>query len=96
MTQKVSIGRIVHYVLADGQHRPAIIVAAFHARANLTVFIDQMNDYNPGSMNMNTNLMPSGSAFLAGGTLAVGSAHQDEETKAAGTWHWPEVVARND
>lgn len=43
-------GRVVHYVLADGQHRPAEIVQGPlpGGRVNLTVTLDQLNDvYGP-------------------------------------------------
>lgn len=75
-----SIGRIVHYVIQNGQHRAAVVVNYWpndDQRANLTVFVDQMNDKE----------------FAPNGNLAVGSAKQDEETKAPGTWHWPEREA---
>ena len=47
-------GRIVHYVMPDGEHRPAIVVSLFRdqhdkesmqeGRCNLQVFIDGLND----------------------------------------------------
>lgn len=99
---KPSIGRIVHYVLADGQHRAATVTNAFGGdRANLTVHLDLMNDVEVekeaggpsvrrvvAKNNLHPKNMGSQDFFL--GVLAVGSAPQDEETKAPGTWHWPE------
>jgi hypothetical protein len=46
-------GRIVHYVMQNGQHRPAIVVRAWHndklqltdeGLCNLVVFVDGTND----------------------------------------------------
>ncbi len=79
---KPSIGRIVHYVLdgdhhqAVGSHRPAIIVREpwTPEMLNLQVFTDGEND---GPRNVS-------------GIVWRTSVHQDEETKAPGTWHWPE------
>ncbi len=92
--QKPTIGRAVHYVLANGQHRAATVVNAWPDSAqsticNLTVHLDGMNDFTPGLHMADPELIPPG-AYTAGGVLHVGSAHQDEDTKAPGTWHWPE------
>lgn len=45
---KPSIGRIVHLVLPNGQHRPAIITNCWPGtdRVNLTVFFDAANDHS--------------------------------------------------
>lgn len=88
--QKPSIGRIVHYVLpkivrdyvfhdwAVGEHRPGIIVSTWDGSfINLQVFFDGSNDAPIGD----------GAAVVW-----VTSVSQDEETKAPGTWHWPERV----
>ena len=38
-------GRIVHFVLAEGEHRPAIVVKRWSENcANLQVFVDGTND----------------------------------------------------
>lgn len=85
----VTEGRIVHYVLSEGnsigEHRAAIIVNAWadlpqyqsDGRVNLHVFPDFGND---------------GEAFNSGDYWAT-SVVNDEETKAPGTWHWIEKVA---
>ncbi|OLV20210.1 hypothetical protein BOO71_0000658 [Deinococcus marmoris] len=36
------------------------------------------------------DLVPSSASASYPGVLTVGSAKQDEDTKAVGTWHWPE------
>lgn len=85
---KPSIGRIVHFVLGNGQHRPAIITRVWEDDSpgsyppedevvNMTIFPDGSND------------VPAGSSFTltAWGT----SVHHDESCKPR-TWHWPEPV----
>lgn len=76
---KPSVGRIVHYVLDEGERagetRAAIVVAVFGERCNLRVFFDTPND----------------DKLLAGGDWR-GSRLNDETTKAPGTWHWPPRV----
>ena len=52
--QKPTIGRIVHFVLPNGEHRPAIIVRVWteefpnnpveHTGLNLQIFLDGTND----------------------------------------------------
>jgi hypothetical protein len=81
-----SLGRIVHFVLPNGEHRPAIIVRVFDpvptpaSVANLQVFLDGSNDAparQPGASDL----------------LWRTSVHQDAETMKPGTWHSPEIVA---
>lgn len=80
-------GRIVHFVMPNGQHRPAIVVHVWNKTSgvsNLTVFSDWTND---------THNLPN--AFhnpddIAHGMFWVTSANPDEETKKSGTWHWIE------
>jgi len=69
-------GRIVHFVLEKGQHRPAIVVKVWNkdsGSVNLQVFTDGSNDgelYASG-MYWATSIMPS-------------------ETNEVRTWHWIE------
>lgn len=93
--QRPTIGRIVHYVLAGGQHRAATVVnvpppgSKPESTANLTVHLDQMQDMKGGLYR--EELAPENAAYITtGGTLAVSHAVQDEDTKAVGTWHYPE------
>ena len=73
------IGRIVHFVLPNGEHRPAIIVRVWDSASspesyvNLQVFTDSDND---GLQN----------------TMWRISVRQDVENMAPGTWHWPELA----
>lgn len=110
MNQAPSIGRIVHFVLANGQHRAATVVNCWPSAdptqastANLTVHLDGCNDLQTARSNGDSfgdaavlpgmckpELIPQGAAALYAGSLVVGSASQDEETHAPGTWHWPE------
>lgn len=73
-------GRIVHYVLANGEHRPAVIVKVWDKHAgtsNLVVFMDGQNDEQTGDNNRNTQWQ----------TSVVYS-----EAKEPGTWHWIEKL----
>jgi hypothetical protein len=74
-----SIGRIVHFIMPDGQHRPAIIVRVWDPKATnatlvqLQVFTDSSNDKEPN-------------------VIWRTSVHQDETATKPGTWHEPERV----
>ena len=74
-----SIGRTVHYVLPNGEHRPAIITRVWDqvptesSVVQLQVFTDGSND---GLQNVEWRT----------------SVHQDNATKAPNTWHEPERV----
>lgn len=68
-------GRIVHYVLSNGERRPAIVVKVWSpsmGTANLCVFMDGHNDSKDGAM-----------------TRWVTSAMYSEDPKPD-TWHWIE------
>lgn len=74
----LAIGRMVHYVLPDKQHRAAIVVRVHDAEAglvNLTVFTDWAND---------------GRYFDTRGTVHVQCAEHDAAAEKIRTWHWPE------
>ena len=68
-------GRIVHFVMADGQHRPGIVVRVWSATCiNLILFVDGSNDgYDPNlPLDWKTSIVYS------------------SESKEPGTWHWIE------
>ncbi len=72
---EVTVGRIVHYVMPDMQHRPAIVVRVWGPTCvNLQVITDGSND---------------GQQFAHGHVWRTSVLH-DEDTKAVNTWHWPE------
>jgi hypothetical protein len=82
------MGRIVHFVLPEasprkGEHRAATVTGVSadspDALCNLNVDLDQCDD-----------LPDANGCFHP--TQRVWSAPHDEETKAPGTWHWPEPV----
>jgi hypothetical protein len=74
-------GRIVHFVLPNGQHRPAIVVNAWHhvfeyhasGRVNLQVFTDFKND---------------GEEYASGQYWATSVPYSEDPQP--GTWHWIE------
>lgn len=80
-------GRIVHYVLSNGQHRPAIVVRNWSdpalpgsdGRVNLIVFADGTNDAGVVSGNVSDQ-----------GLFWATSAHYDPEGTKHHTWHWIE------
>jgi hypothetical protein len=76
-------GRIVHYVMPDGQtHRPAMLVQIWNREgpyagmSNLQVFTDSANDGRHGEQ-------------YAQCPVWAGSVYYSE-TKEPNTWHWPE------
>lgn len=77
-------GRIVHYVLTNGKHRPAIVVRVFESGrpqglANLIVFSDGSNDAGVVSGNVSEQ-----------GLFWATSAHYDPAGTVHHTWHWIE------
>lgn len=71
---QLTIGRIVHYVMPNGVHRPAIVVQVWdpaNGRANLQVFTDGAND---------------GVEYSRGLYWATSAQHS--MTEEPGTWHW--------
>jgi hypothetical protein len=102
--EKVSVGRIVHYVLANGEHRPAIIVRVWPGEFGTAEVTDGIN----------VQIFTDGSNDAAAGTdVAIGSFSGEERIQGVawrpsvryrdpsdgnvaelmGTWHWPERVA---
>lgn len=89
-------GRIVHYVLPNGEHRPAIIVRAWPSGtgglgyANLQVFTDGLNDINAFESNDDPYHGPDANADeVRSGIVWVMSRNYSEE-KTPRTWHWIE------
>ena len=93
---KPSVGRIVHYVLPDGQCRAAIIVRVWDLRTvNLSVFGDGQNDAHmykvlapdlrgvDGELVVHRTSVSHDEAGVDPGGPPRGDSH-------AGTWHWPE------
>lgn len=77
-------GRIVHYVLSNGEHRAAIVVRVFEpgkplGLANLIVFSDGSNDRGAVFGNVSEQ-----------GLFWATSAHYDPEGTTHHTWHWIE------
>ncbi len=91
-------GRIVHYVLPDGnsqgEHRPAIVTKVWsqsddEATVNLSVFTDHANDYALHKPDVHQD---SQNANLFGGEYGLmwATSVVYDETKQPGTWHWIE------
>ncbi len=83
----VNEGRVVHYVLKNGEHRPAIVVNAWNPDSplrkqgivNMVVFLDGSNDG-----------IEAGRAHLDTALQAWRTSVHYSEDKEPGTWHWPE------
>jgi len=88
--EKITICRIVEYVLPDGQNRPAIVVregvedfddGATGPMVNLQVFLDGEND-----------------ASVAHHERQYGSAWRTsvkfDADQRLGTWHWPKRMEK--
>jgi hypothetical protein len=75
-------GRMVHFVMPDGEHRPAVIVRVWHfsgvcdGHVNLQVFTDGTND---------------GQANAAGIVWQASICY--DANKGLGTWHWIEYAS---
>jgi hypothetical protein len=85
-------GRIVHYVMPNGQHRPAIVVKVWNSNgmANLQVFTDGPNDL-PFTLEEKEQFSNFGMvlADVHHGHVWKTSILFSEEPKL-GTWHWIE------
>jgi hypothetical protein len=87
VNQKPSIGRIVHVVMPNGDHRPAIVTNVFGNLVNAHVFLDLANDrHNENVANLRNNC----GADVEGTAACLYSISPDEDLKAPRTWHWPE------
>lgn len=81
-----SVGRIVQYRLparweGDERWRPAIMVNVFGKLANLSVFLDGMNDLDDKELDK--------LGVIRGSILSVGSRHEGETPDC---WRWPPKV----
>lgn len=87
----LAVGRIVHYVMPNGQHRPAVVVRVWGEEmcpagetVQLQVFTDGSNDANA----------PGGHPQFASGLYWATSVKHSEPVAGVGTgahtWHWPE------
>jgi len=85
-------GRIVHYVMPNGQHRPAIVVKVWNpsGMSNLQVITDGPNDlpFTPEEKEQFKNFGMS-LEDVRHGHIWKTSISFSEEPKQ-GTWHWIE------
>lgn len=97
--QTPTVGRMVHYVLADydavhehvkGEHRPAIVVKNNGGSVNLQVFLDGSNDAIQHILHPD---YPDAKKEIPRFILWATSRMNDDDTMAPGTWHWPEREA---
>jgi hypothetical protein len=83
-------GRIVHFVMPSGEHRPAIVVRVWRdlsgapeGYSNLLVFVDGTNDVKPSLL---------ASPFPEPTTTLWETSKHYSDSKEPGTWHWIEKV----
>ena len=94
--EAVSIGRIVHFILANGEHRPGIIVRVWPGEygnekvkdgVNLQIFLDGRND-NAADTSDIGGVFEHERAY--GNAWRTSVKYADAKKKEPGTWHWPE------
>lgn len=88
LTPTPAPGRVVHYVMPNGEHRPATIVRTYEGKfyVNLTVLLDGENDR--GNL-CDLDAMPP--VVDVPTHLWRGSVTADfTKYPITGTWHWPE------
>lgn len=84
-------GRIVHFVMPNGEHRPAIVVRVWDIGSvcdgyvNLQVFTDGSNDARPVSGGESTGFNDAVQSGILWRTSICYS-----ESKEPNTWHWIE------
>lgn len=84
-------GRIVHFVMPNGDHRPAVVVNVWHVSGqcegyvNLQVFTDGSNDLHGLPDDFNDDAREGIKRGLYWATSKCYS-----ETKEPNTWHWIE------
>lgn len=94
----LAVGRTVHFVMPDGEHRPAIVTKVWHSVSedlqsrgycNVTVFPDGAND--DANIAKLFNLLPHSVVSYPQHRIAIpmSSVVFDEGCKP-GTIHWPE------
>ncbi len=98
--EKVTIGRIVHYVLASGEHRPAIVVQVWKDEypenaddkdgVNVQVFLDGKNDLEKLPYGAPNYYRPTIEECERG--TMWGTSARYSNLHEPWTWHWPEHV----
>ena len=82
--QVPSIGRVVHFVMLNGKHRPAFVTEVWpNDMLNLQVMLDGPNDPSPHD--------EPNSEYSTASCVWRGSIYHDE-SGTLNTWHWPEYV----
>lgn len=88
--QPISIGRIVHYVMPDNQHRPAIIVRVWENNVvNLQVFLDSNNDHQGNGKDV---IWRTSVHQDEGGISKDVGGEVHEVAPKPNTWHYPERI----
>lgn len=89
---KPTIGRIVNYVLANSDIRPAIIVRIWSDTCvNLRVFFDGSNDERAGGFEYGSTAAAFGAEWRTSVSYVEPPAYSGLELQP-NTWHWPQRV----
>lgn len=89
---KPTIGRVVHYVLAKGVVRPAIIVQVWPSEqgyVNMQVFTDGPNDDRHLLDGERSEYSPATNRTAPPASVIHRTSVAHDEDGAVGTWHWP-------
>lgn len=84
--EKITVGRSVHYVLADGQVRPLTVTKVRGdelSQVNGTLFFDGSND---------AEVLPRPAENPATNPIMYVAFVRYDASKSPNTWHWPERV----
>lgn len=84
MTEVVTVGRVVHVIIAGGQHRPAIVVATE---------VDGIVDRIEVAVFYSWTDIQTHPRDWRGIDFKAPAANAERWTADAFTWHWPERMA---
>lgn len=100
-----SVGRLVHYIMPNGKHRPAIIVnvnkgnslegqvvATIREPVPPTVNLQVFTDCTNDTFDLSEKYSPDFRLAINSGMFWAINVRQDEIDKEIGTWHWQEYV----
>lgn len=99
--EKVTVGRIVHFITAGGDHRPAVIVQVWPNEygneevkdgINVQVFLDGANDSHSDPSRPGNRYPGATQAEerIKGTAWRTSVKYAAPERNEPGTWHWPE------
>ena len=87
-----TLGRVVHYVLANGEHRAALVVREGGAHPALCVMLDAALDAHLPVTQAVNGLLPESALPFARPAfqVQVEDVPEDRSGQRPHSWHWPE------